>query len=53
MNFEGLTLGLGLIYKWTSLFLPQGNNPIQMILTMAKMAIEKKDLSTVFLKQVA
>jgi hypothetical protein len=31
----------------------QGQNPIETILDMAKMAIEKKDLSTVFLKQVA
>jgi len=31
----------------------QGNNPIEMILTMAKMAIEKKDLSIVFLEQSA
>ena len=31
----------------------QGQNPIEMILEMAKMVIEKKDLSTIFLKQAA
>ncbi|HSW38268.1 MAG TPA: IS66 family transposase [Acidobacteriota bacterium] len=31
----------------------QGNNPVEMILEMAKMAIEKKDLPTVFFKQAA
>ena len=31
----------------------QGHNPIETILDMAKMAIEKKEISTVFLKQAA
>jgi len=31
----------------------QGHNPIETILDMAKMAIGKKDISTVFLKQAA
>jgi len=31
----------------------QAHNPVEMILTMAKMAVEKKDLSTVLLKQAA